>query len=116
VDQQPSLTPDEDAELRVLHSLRSFGAVARSIGSRYELLRNRDRRKKIREPDESTVVQPVRKTPWTAPTAPIVPAENPPEEPEPLAVEEVPMAPVLPGPQRSDTREVLADDRRRFFR
>lgn len=117
---QPSLTPDEDAELRLLHSLRGFGAVARSIGARYESLRARDRRKSIREPDDTTVVQPVeKKTPWSQPSTPVVPAENPPEEPEPMLAEEEPRLPVVPGPQRTDTREVFAGsetERRRFFR
>jgi hypothetical protein len=119
VDDDPSLSPDEDAELRLLHSLRGFGAVARSVGARYESLRSRDRRNKIREPDDTSVVQPVTKGPWTAPTAPIIPAENPPEEPEPMAVDDVPAPRVVPGPRRTDTREVLAgeaSERRRFFR
>ena len=121
VDQQPSLTPDEDAELRLLHGLRGFGAVARSIGSRYETLRSRDRRKSIREPDDTTVVQPVeKKTPWdTGPTTPVVPAENPSEEFEPMAADDAPRRRVVTGPQRTDTREVFAEDtseRRRFFR
>ena len=118
---EPSLTPDEDAELRLLHGLRGFGAVARSIGSRYETLRARDRRRNIREPEDTTLVQPVeKKTPWdVAPTTPVIPAENPSEEFEPMVVDETPRRPSVPGPQRTDTREVLAGDtpeRRRFFR
>ena len=70
VDQQPRLTPDEDAELRLLHSLKGFGAVARSIGARYESLRSRDRRKDIRDPDEVAVVQVVEKSAWSGQSAP----------------------------------------------
>jgi hypothetical protein len=117
------LTPDEDAELRLLHSLRSFGAVARSMGARYEALRSRDRRKNIRDPDDTTVVQPVEKGPWASqPTTPVIPAENPSEEFEPmLGADELPRQPIIPGAQRTDTREVLAagempEQRRRFFR
>jgi hypothetical protein len=118
VDQDPSLTPDEDAELRLLHGLRSFGAVARSIGTRYDALRSRDRRKTIREPEEMAVVQEGDKGPWTGLTAQVIPAENPPEEPEPMASDDTPAPRVVPGPRRTDSHEVLAGetDRRRFFR
>jgi hypothetical protein len=122
VDQDPRLTPDEDAELRLLHSLKGFGAVARSIGARYESLRSRDRRKEIRDPDEVAVVQVVEKSAWSgqsAPTTPVIPAENPSEEFEPMTSEEPPQRRIVPGPQRTDTREVLAEEaseRRRFFR
>lgn len=59
------LTPDEDSELRLLHSLRSFGAVAESITSRYNALRGRDRRQSVRDPDDGAVAVPVEKTLWS---------------------------------------------------
>jgi len=58
------LTPEEDAELRLLNSLRGFGAVAHSITARYNALRGRDRRTVVREPDESQVATAVEKNMW----------------------------------------------------
>jgi hypothetical protein len=112
----PSLTPDEDAELRRLHLLKSFGAVAGSITSRYNTLRRRDRRKAIRDPDESSIAQPIAKDLWTQP---VVPAENPSQEPEPVDVDDaIPPPRVDPHRERSDTRRVIAEqpDRKGLFR
>jgi hypothetical protein len=83
------LKPDEDAELRRLHMLRTFGMVAGSVSSRYEALRGRDRRKDVRDPDEGTLAVPVEKNLWSDPPAPKATS----------------------GAQRpvGDTREVLAD-------
>jgi len=106
---QPRLTPDEDAELRVLHGLRSFGAVATSIGSRYERLRDRDRRDSIREPMDEAVVQPLDKSAW-GPNAPIVPAENPPADLDPMDLDEIPMPPLIVGPQATGAHEDLPTD------
>jgi hypothetical protein len=64
------LKPEEDAELRRLHVLRGFGSVAATVHSRYEALRSRDRRKTIREPDESSVAVPVEKKLWADKPAP----------------------------------------------
>lgn len=51
----PKLTPDEDAELRRLHVLKTFGAVAGSIAARYAELRRRDRRTEVRDPVDRSV-------------------------------------------------------------
>ena len=58
------LTPDEDDELRLLHSLKNFGAVAGSMAARYNVLRKRDRRQLVREPDEAKVASPIEKKLW----------------------------------------------------
>lgn len=61
------LTPDEDDELRLLHSLTGFGAVAHAMSARYNALRKRDRRNIIREPDEEKVASPIAKRQWADP-------------------------------------------------
>lgn len=61
------LTPDEDDELRLLHSLTTFGAVANSMSARYNALRRRDRRNIVRDPDETKVASPVAKKQWSDP-------------------------------------------------
>jgi hypothetical protein len=115
---EPNLTPDEDAELRRLHLLKSFGMVGNSIVSRYNALKGRDRRKAVRDPDDSSIAQPIEKSPWAAPPQPVVPAENP--APEPVALDEPPAQPtrVDPTRHRSDTRKVVAEhtERRGLFR
>jgi hypothetical protein len=55
------LGPDEDSELRRLHVLKGFGMVAGTVTSRYEALRGRDRRRGVRNPDEATIVTPIKK-------------------------------------------------------
>jgi hypothetical protein len=45
------LTPEEDWELRRLHFLNRFGAIADSLKARYTELRARDRRASVREPE-----------------------------------------------------------------
>jgi hypothetical protein len=87
----PKLGPDEDSELRRLHVLRGFGMVTGNIVSRYEALRDRDRRKGVRDPDEATIVAPLEKPEWRTSR----PAEHKPAS--------------APHPQRavSDTREIF---------
>jgi hypothetical protein len=60
------LDPDEDAELRRLHMLKGFGMVASSVVARYEALRGRDRRKAVRNPDETNIAAPVMKAVWSS--------------------------------------------------
>jgi hypothetical protein len=60
------LDPDEDAELRRLHMLTSFGMVASSIVARYEALRGRDRRQAVRSPDDTAIAAPVMKAVWSS--------------------------------------------------
>lgn len=57
-DRLTGLTPDEDAELRRLHFLARFGAVASRLAQRYSELRERDRRTSIREPADVVVTPP----------------------------------------------------------
>lgn len=96
------LGPDEDSELRRLHLLKAFGMVAGSVTSRYEALRNRDRRRGIRDPDEGTVASPL-----SAPDFPVKraaaqkPAAAEPK-PNPIAQRSTPEGVV------SDTREIFA--------
>jgi hypothetical protein len=89
----PRLGPEEDSELRRLHVLRGFGMVTGNIMSRYEALRDRDRRKGVRDPDEATVVAPMEKPDWRTGKAPQA-------QPKPVSA---------PHPQRvvSDTREIF---------
>jgi hypothetical protein len=47
------LTSDEDGELRRLYFLARFGSVAQGLRDRYRQLRLRDRRRKIRRPEDS---------------------------------------------------------------
>jgi hypothetical protein len=61
------LTPDEDDELRLLHSLTTFGSVAHSVAARYHALRGRDRRQLVRDPDEAKVASPIEKKMWSDP-------------------------------------------------
>jgi hypothetical protein len=49
------LTPEEDAELRRLHFMLRFGAVASRFTQRYVELRRRDRRIEVREPDDAAL-------------------------------------------------------------
>lgn len=49
------LSSDEDHELRRLHLLRRFGAVAGRLAWRYDELRSRDRRRLVREPVDEAV-------------------------------------------------------------
>jgi hypothetical protein len=99
------LEPDEDAELRRLHSLRGFGMVAGTVTSRYETLRVRDRRKSVRDPDEQSVAVPIEKKLWADPVGKM----------EPVA------AVAVPGPQRpavpvaaSGAQRVVGDSREVF--
>jgi hypothetical protein len=62
------LDPDEDAELRRLHMLTGFGMVANSIVARYDALRGRDRRKAVRNPDDTAIAAPVMKAVWSSNT------------------------------------------------
>ncbi|HEX3907541.1 MAG TPA: hypothetical protein VHW92_06390 [Mycobacteriales bacterium] len=48
------LTAEEDAELRRLHVLARFGAVAGAVKLRYTELRQRDRRREVRDPADQT--------------------------------------------------------------
>jgi hypothetical protein len=64
----PQLGPDEDAELRRLHMLKGFGMVAGSISSRYDTLRDRDRRKGVRDPEETSMATPLEKKTWDTPS------------------------------------------------
>jgi hypothetical protein len=59
------LEPDEDAELRRLHMLRGFGAVAGTVSSRYRELRGRDRRGKVRDPEDAKLAIPIEKSLWS---------------------------------------------------
>jgi hypothetical protein len=96
------LESDEDAELRRLHMLRGFGMVAGTVTSRYDALRGRDRRHKVREPDESKLAVPMEKTLWDEPIAPSVLPD--PQE----AAAEADEAPELPTERViSDTREIF---------
>jgi hypothetical protein len=110
---EPNLTPEEDAELRRLHLLKSFGMVGSSIVTRYNALKGRDRRKAVRDPDDSSIAQPIEKSPWGEPPPERVVAEAP--TPESAALDEVPaQSPrVDPTRHRSDTRNVVADTGRR---
>jgi hypothetical protein len=58
------LEPHEDAELRRLHMLKGFGMVAGTVASRYDALRGRDRRKAVREPEDTSMAMPVQKKAW----------------------------------------------------
>jgi hypothetical protein len=113
-----NLTPEEDAELRRLHLLKSFGAVAGSISSRYNALKGRDRRKTVREPDETSIAQPITKSPWVEQALQtVVPAENP--APDPVELDDpIPPPRVDPTRERSDTLRVIAEqpDRKGLFR
>ena len=55
------LTPEEDAELRRLHFMIRFGAVAQRFTQRYVELRRRDRRIEVREPDDEGLVMPAQR-------------------------------------------------------
>ena len=57
---RPGLTPEEDAELRRLHFLHRFGAIAGRFKARYAELRSRDRRNTIREPDASYTAEVIK--------------------------------------------------------
>jgi hypothetical protein len=50
-----ALTPEEDAELRRLDALASFGRLGTEAAALYEELRRRDRRTEVREPDDLVV-------------------------------------------------------------
>ncbi len=52
------LTAEEDEELRRLHAMAEFGAVAVHLRDRYLELRRRDRRVDVREPVTEIVVEP----------------------------------------------------------
>ena len=54
-DMEPSLTRDEDADLRRLNVLALFGELAPDAAARFEELRQRDRRTEIREPDDVVI-------------------------------------------------------------
>jgi len=55
------LTGNEDQELRRLHSLQRLGVVAGRLAARYDELRRRDRRDKVRAPIDDTVAAPARR-------------------------------------------------------
>lgn len=88
----PQLSPEEDAELRLLHGLKGFGAVAHTVSTRYNALRGRDRRAAVREPDEDAVATPIAKKMWG-------------DKPSPLT-DRLADGPMPDG--RPDTREVIA--------
>jgi hypothetical protein len=52
----PGLTSDEDRQLRRLHYLAGFGHLGPIGQSRYDELRDRDRRSLIRPPDDEDLV------------------------------------------------------------
>ncbi|HTR70929.1 MAG TPA: hypothetical protein VMH41_11970 [Mycobacteriales bacterium] len=108
------LAPDEDAELRRLHKLRGFGMVAGSVSSRYDALRRRDRREKVREPAEHSVASPLERSGRVDRPAKPQPQPKPVES----ALADLPdVAEDKAEPARlviSDTREILAERRRGF--
>ena len=116
------LGPEEDSELRRLHVLKGFGVVAGSVTSRYDALRRRDRRRSVREPEESSVATPINKSPWgevkpppAKPTAAGKPAEQaarPAAAPSPAAA--AGSAPAsTPGSTAGGARVVIPAQRRR---
>jgi hypothetical protein len=129
------LGPEEDSELRRLHVLKGFGVVAGSVTSRYEALRRRDRRRRVRAPEEASIASPIAKSPWgdVKPPAPRA-AEPAPRaaksaapraaEPAPRVVE--PVAPLVaepapsrvaePGSLAGASRVVVPARRRSLFR
>jgi hypothetical protein len=110
------LAPEEDAELRRLHKLRGFGMVAGSISSRYEALRGRDRRKKVREPSDATLAVPTERSLWGENVkSPRPTAEAEPSAPAPTQAATGPAEPLVAVPASgaerviSDTREVFGE-------
>jgi hypothetical protein len=105
------LHPEEDAELRRLHMLRAFGAVAGTVSSRYEALRGRDRRLKVREPSETSLATPIEKSVWreeiTSPR-PSSPAQLP-SVPPPSPSSSVPSSSSPTQRVISDTREIFGE-------
>ena len=96
------LGPEEDEELRRLHMLTGFGMVAGSISQRYDALRGRDRRRAVRDPNETSLATPIEKKAWGD-----APASNTPAS---IATAVASTAQRLgSAPQRvvGDTREVL---------
>jgi hypothetical protein len=107
------LASDEDAELRRLHMLRGFGSVAGTVSSRYRELRGRDRRGKVREPDEAKLAIPVEKSLWSELKAEAAPAMS--SQPEVAVKVSEPdfgsLAAVSSPTERviSDTREIFGE-------
>jgi hypothetical protein len=64
LDSAASLDAEEDTELRRLHMLKGFGMVAASVVSRYDALRGRDRRRAVRELDDTCIAEPVLREVW----------------------------------------------------
>jgi len=55
------LNRNEDHELRRLHGLQKLGVVAGRLAVRYDELRSRDRRDKVRAPADDTVAAVTRR-------------------------------------------------------
>lgn len=104
------LEPDEDAELRRLHMLRGFGAVAGTVSSRYRELRGRDRRGKVRDPEEAKLAIPVEKSLWTDLKAEPAPTMSSQPEMGPDFAESFGSLP----PSDSATERVISDTREIF--
>jgi hypothetical protein len=64
IDGAASLDATEDIELRRLHMLKGFGMVAASVISRYDALRGRDRRRAVRDLDDTSIAEPVLREVW----------------------------------------------------
>jgi hypothetical protein len=111
------LDSDEDAELRRLHMLRGFGSVAGMVSSRYLALRGRDRRGKVREPEDAKLAIPIEKSLWSeakaaAAALPPVPVASTPHLPESVPAQQLgSLAPVSSPTELviSDTREIFGE-------
>jgi hypothetical protein len=98
------LDSDEDAELRRLHMLKAFGMVAGSVVSRYDALRGRDRRRSVRDPEDTTVAAQVSAAQRTGPSRTSRTAVS-------TTAERTGSIPAESAPERviSDTREVIGE-------
>jgi hypothetical protein len=61
VEASRQLSRAEDHELRRLDGLQRLGVVAGRLAARFDELRSRDRREKIRPPADDTVAAPSRR-------------------------------------------------------
>jgi hypothetical protein len=107
------LAADEDAELRRLHMLKGFGAVATTVSSRYRELRGRDRRGKVREPEEAKLAIPIEKSLWSELKAEAAPAmSSQPEVSTSVSEPDFGSLAALGSPTErviSDTREIFGE-------